>query len=208
MLAGWSDLIESEVVAGAERTLIVEFLDFVERHFPRLGPFATLGRCKDHPFRVKRRLNAVLDEIAGSPTKHWLELPSRSTVDRAYLKFQESPQQIRLAVYPAGTLTQAKAFYTRPGAASSLGTNILDTTTADAQPRYDTRMRLLLTALAGLIGLWLGWYYGAGLGYSLWPDSEWIGAAFSYLIGAPLGAFAAAWLATKVFGRIHKRSAP
>ena len=120
LLAAWSDLIESGVVAGAERTLIIDFLDFVERHFPRLGPFTTLGRCKDHRFRVSRRLNAVLDEIADGLTKPWLELPGRSTVDRAYLEFEESSQHIRLVVYPADTLTQAKAFYARPGAASSV----------------------------------------------------------------------------------------
>jgi hypothetical protein len=61
-----------------------------------------------------------------------------------------------------------------------------------------------MIALAGLIGLWLGWYYGAGLGYSLWPNSEWMGAAFSYLVGAPVGALAAGWLATKTFGRTRK----
>jgi hypothetical protein len=84
LLAGWSDLVESEVVAGSERTLIIDFLIFVERHFPRLGPFTTLERCKDNKFRVQRRLNAVLDEIAaGGLTKDWLELPGRSTVDRA-----------------------------------------------------------------------------------------------------------------------------
>jgi hypothetical protein len=117
LLAGWSDLIESEIVAGAERALIMDFLDFVERHFPRLGPFTKLAKCKDNAFRVNRRLNAILAEIAGVPADHWLELPSRATVDRAYLEFEESSQQIRLVVYPADTLTQAKAFYLRPGAA-------------------------------------------------------------------------------------------
>jgi hypothetical protein len=120
LLAAWSGLIESEAVAGAERTIIVDFLDFVERYFPRLRPFTKLGQCKGHEYLVNRRLNAVLDEIAGGPTKGWLELPGRSTVDRAYLVFEEPSQHIRLAVYPADTLTQAKAFYTRPGAASSV----------------------------------------------------------------------------------------
>jgi hypothetical protein len=136
LLARWSDLVESEVVVGAERTLIVDFLDFVERYFPRLGPFTTLGRCKDHPFRVSRRLNAVLGEIAaadqrtasvrsGIPARiraaaTWLELPGRLTVDRAYLEFEKSLQHIELRVYPADTLTQAKAFYSRPGAVSKV----------------------------------------------------------------------------------------
>lgn len=120
LLAAWCDLVESEVVAGTERTIIVDFLDFVERHFPRLGPYTTLGQCKDHGFRVSRRLNAVLDEIAGGPIKGWLELSGRSTVNRAFLEFNESEQLIQLKIYPGDTLTQAKAFYTRPEAVSKV----------------------------------------------------------------------------------------
>lgn len=119
LLAGWSDLVESEIVAGAERTLIVDFLDFVDRHFPHLGPFTTLGRCKDNGFRLGRRLKVLRDEIAGFPTESWLELPGRSTLSRAYLEFDQR-QRIQLVVYPADTLTQAKAFYTRKGATSKV----------------------------------------------------------------------------------------
>jgi hypothetical protein len=69
---------------------------------------------------VSWRLNAVLGEIAGGITESWLELPGRSTIHRAYLEFPESSQHIRLAVWPADTLTQAKAFYTRREAVSSV----------------------------------------------------------------------------------------
>jgi hypothetical protein len=120
LLGRWSDLAESEVVSGSERTLIIDFLDYVERYFPRLGPFTTLRRCRGHNFRVDRRLNVVLDEIAGGLTKAWLELPGRSTLTRAFLEFEESPQEVRLTVYPADTLTQARAFYTRPEAVERL----------------------------------------------------------------------------------------
>jgi len=120
LLAAWYDLVESAVVTGAERTIIVDFLDFVERHFSRLGPYTTLGHCKDNEFRVSRRLNAVLDEIAGGPTKGWLELPGRSTVDRAFLEFDKLSQLIQLKIYPGDSLTQAKAFYTRPKAISKV----------------------------------------------------------------------------------------
>jgi hypothetical protein len=121
LLKAWSNLIESGMVAGAERTIILDFLDFVDRHFARLGPFATLGQCKDHAFLVKRRLKTVLDEIAGEPTDGWLELSGRSTLDRAYLAFDESSQLIQLKVYPADTLTQAKSFYSH----SEIHSNVL-----------------------------------------------------------------------------------
>ena len=62
-----------------------------------------------------------------------------------------------------------------------------------------TSLKVLLFLLVGLVGLWLGWYYGAILGYWIWPDSLWKGGVFSYLVGMPLGTFTAWWLATKTF---------
>ncbi len=120
LLAAWSDLVENEIVSGAERTVIADFLDFVDLHFAQLGPLTTLGRCKDHKSRVERRLNGVLSKIAGTPIKDWIPLPERAALDRAYLEFDESSQKIQLAVYPADTLTQAKAFYTSTKAPSQV----------------------------------------------------------------------------------------
>ncbi len=113
-------LIEADVVAGAERSLIEDFLFYVERNFPRLGPFRTLGLCKENASRIGLRLNALLDEIGDCLANHWLDLPGRSTVNRAFLEFDESSKQVRFVVYPADTLTQAKAFYARPGAATKV----------------------------------------------------------------------------------------
>jgi hypothetical protein len=120
LLEAWSDLVDREVVAGAERAVLVDFLDFVDRHFPQLGPFTTLRRCEGHPFRVRRRLDAVLGQVADGPPRSWLELQGRATVKHVYLECAESSQHIQLVLYPADTLTQARAFYTRPGAPTAL----------------------------------------------------------------------------------------
>lgn len=70
---------------------------------------------------MNRRLKALLNTISGGPTtKEHLELHDWSTVSRACLDFDEESQNIQLRVYPADTLTQAKAFYTRPGAVSAV----------------------------------------------------------------------------------------
>lgn len=116
-LAGLVGLFEADFVVGVERLLIEDFLVYVERNFPRLGPFRTLSLCKENASRIQLRLDAVLDEIGDCLGNHWLDLPGRSTVSRARLEFNES---IKLVIYPADTLTQAKAFYSRPGAASSV----------------------------------------------------------------------------------------
>ena len=120
LLAAWSDLVESEVVVGAERALIIDFLDYVERYFSRLGPYTTLARCKDNAFRIRRRLSSLLNEIAGGIVEHWLELSERSTVDRASMKYDEPSQHISLVLCPADTLAQAKAFYKHLKAASAV----------------------------------------------------------------------------------------
>jgi hypothetical protein len=78
--------------------------------------------------------------------------------------------------------------------------------------RIGSYITVVLTASAGLIGLYFGWYYGAILGYWLWPNSAWMGAVFSYFIGMPFGVFAALWLVTgiisKAFTRTRKLPSP
>jgi hypothetical protein len=122
LLAIWSALVETNVVAGAERSLIEDFLIYVERHFPRLGPFRTLSQCRENASRITMRLNAVLDEMAEGLSSTWLELPGRSAVDRAFLEFDVTPQRIRLVIYPADTLTQAT-----PMAPADAGSNVFAT---------------------------------------------------------------------------------
>ncbi len=123
LLEAWSDLVDREIVAGAERSVLVDFLGFVDRQFSQLGPFTTLQRCEGHLFRVRRRLDAVLGQVADGPDgppRSRLDLPGRATVKHAYLEYVESSQHIRLTLYPADTLTQARAFYTHPAAPAAL----------------------------------------------------------------------------------------
>jgi hypothetical protein len=62
-----------------------------------------------------------------------------------------------------------------------------------------TTLKGIVFLLAGLVGFWLGWYYGAILGYWIWPNSLLWGALFSYFVGVPLGIFAALWVTEKMF---------
>jgi hypothetical protein len=74
-----------------------------------------------------------------------------------------------------------------------------------------TLVKVLAFVVAGLVSLWLGWYYGAILGYRIWPNSLLWGGLFSYLVGVPLGIFAAWWLTAKMFevaGRVLRPKHP
>jgi hypothetical protein len=62
-------------------------------------------------------------------------------------------------------------------------------------------MRIVATVFVGLIAYWLGWYYTTGLGYRIWPGSEWFGGVFGFVVGAPLCATIAVRITWKISGR-------
>ncbi len=66
-------------------------------------------------------------------------------------------------------------------------------------------MKIFLIPIAGLIGLWLGFYLGILFGAWLFPNNDWIVAEFGLLIGPTLGAFALGWSMSKA---IFKRRRP
>ena len=115
VLASFTDLAQEErgLISGAERILVTDFLDFVDTNFPKLGPFNTLERCAGEPFRVQRRLGAILRDVLSNDD---YDLPgTHAAVATAYLEYLKPPErQVALAMYPADTLQQARALYVRP----------------------------------------------------------------------------------------------
>ena len=61
-----SGLVDRDLVSGAERLLISDFLDLVEKYFPLIGPYSTLAQCGDQRFRIERRLDTILGEVVGT----------------------------------------------------------------------------------------------------------------------------------------------
>lgn len=114
VLASFTDLASEKrgLISGAERMVLNDFLDFVNKNFPRLGPFNTIGRCEAEPSRVTRRLDAILSEVLRSDSK---TLPGTHTsVITAYLEYED--RKVKLRMYPADTLEQARVFYNQPSA--------------------------------------------------------------------------------------------
>jgi hypothetical protein len=112
ILAASADLADEQrlLTSGVEQLILTDFLGFVDTHFPRLGPFSKLGRCKAEPSRVRRRLSAILSEVLGSDG---VSLPGTHTsVATAYLEYEN--RRVELRMYPADTLQQARVFYDRP----------------------------------------------------------------------------------------------
>jgi hypothetical protein len=130
VIADITGIAERALAGGAERAVLEDFLGYVEDHFAELGPYRTLGLAHGNEFRTRRRLRGLLGEAAGGearidrwgPTVDLPELPG--TASRAYLFPTE--RTIELSVYPADTLSQARAFYARPAAVSALLALVVD----------------------------------------------------------------------------------
>ena len=113
LLEAFGALRERDLVTGAEAAVLDDFLTYVEEHFSDLGPFRTLGLCRGQLFRANRRLRQVLADAASDealPDVYGprIDLPGEMA-SFAYLR--ADTENVELAVYPADTLTQAKAFY-------------------------------------------------------------------------------------------------
>lgn len=124
LVAAFSDLASRGLVAPAEREVLMDFLDMVDRHFPRIGPYTTLARCMRQPFRLQKRLARVMDDIRDeSGGTHVLNLPDRAAVRQAHLALDRYPggaPSVALRMWPADTMNQAKTFYRQPSAVRAL----------------------------------------------------------------------------------------
>lgn len=114
VLAMLSDLIERNLVAGAERLLIADFLDLVEAYFPAIGPYSTISRCGANTFRLERRLDAVQGLAVGTEEgkgQGWRSIGGTPKVLMAWLGYSSESSVVSLRMYPADTLGQARHFY-------------------------------------------------------------------------------------------------
>lgn len=114
VLEGLADLVERNLVHGAERLLISDFLGFVEEQFPQIGPYSKLRHCGDSAFRIGRRLDVVQGLAAGSDKgkgQGWRDIEGSEKVFMAWLGYDPENRVVSLEMFPADTLGQARAFY-------------------------------------------------------------------------------------------------
>jgi hypothetical protein len=129
----WRDVLEAfialrerNLVAGTEAALLDDFLLYTEDYFPDLGPFRTLALAHGNLFRQNRRLRQLLGEAVGleAVIDGWgpyVDTPAGDLIGtKTYLPMTDDREQIRLAFFPADTLSQARAFYSRPAAVAGV----------------------------------------------------------------------------------------
>ena len=114
LLAVLSDLVERDLIAGAERLVIEDFLDLVEAYFPAIGPYSTISRCGANVFRLERRLDAVQGIAVGTDdgkAQGWRNISGTQKILMAWLGYPSDVSAVSLRMYPADTLGQARHFY-------------------------------------------------------------------------------------------------
>lgn len=112
-----ADLVERNLVHGAERMVVSDFLGFVEENFLHIGPYSSLRRCGDSAFRIDRRLDIVQGLATGSDEgkgQGWRDIEGSDKVYMAWLGYDPDSKLVSLKMYPADTLGQARAFYRDP----------------------------------------------------------------------------------------------
>lgn len=109
------NLVERGLVSGSEGLLIADFLDYVEEHFPHIGPYSTLGRCGINRFRVERRLDTIIGLAMGTEVgkaKRERHVSGTAKIAEAWLEFSKDHSTVYLSMYPGDTLAQSRALYT------------------------------------------------------------------------------------------------
>lgn len=129
----WRDVLEAfhrlrerDLLGGAEAAVLDDFLTYVENHFPLLGPFRTLRLAHGNRSRQHRRLRKVLADATATEAMPSIHGPYATTGAgetigaNAYLAVSDDEARVELSLYPADTLSQARAFYRSPTAVDRL----------------------------------------------------------------------------------------
>jgi hypothetical protein len=114
LLTVFSDLIERELISGSEGMLVSDFLEFVEQHFPSIGPYSTLPRCADNVFRLRRRLENILGKALNADSTRcggWCDVAGTKKVSMARLALADDGSAACLLMYPGDTLGQSRDLY-------------------------------------------------------------------------------------------------
>jgi len=114
LLAVLSDLMERELISGPERMLVSDFLEYVEENFPLIGPYSTLARCADNPFRLRRRLENILGKAANADSTRgggWCDIGGTKRISMAQLALADDGSAACLRIYHGDTLAQSREFY-------------------------------------------------------------------------------------------------
>jgi hypothetical protein len=122
-------LLRRQLIHGAERLLIEDFLLYVDTNFVHLNPFGEFSQCKEDEYLLRRRCCNIMEAIAPGHVdyhrgwKHGIVLPS-GAVREIYLYPEvrkDSDWQILLGMYACDTVAQSREFFGNVKSSKFLG---------------------------------------------------------------------------------------
>jgi hypothetical protein len=115
-----SSLAERNLVVGAEKLILDDFFDFVDKHFTYLNPYDRFSKCKNEGYLLAKRCVQIMENLRlGEVKKHrgWKEhiqvdLPTVKMIALSPI-MDGDVWRIVLEMYPGDTTVQARNFYSK-----------------------------------------------------------------------------------------------
>ncbi|MBF0520760.1 MAG: hypothetical protein HQK92_13695 [Nitrospirae bacterium] len=118
-------LINLEAVSGAEKIMITDFLDYIDKHFMFLNPYDNLSLCKNDEGLLRRRTKNILEKIVEGKTiinahRGWNTYKIETNLKEVRMvgltlnyDINANTWSLDIALYYGDTMNQARAFYER-----------------------------------------------------------------------------------------------
>lgn len=118
LLENLGKLINKGALVGLEKTLVEDFLQFVDMQFPQLNSYTNLALCKDNKYLLEKRCIAIMEEINIGEVKYHrggsyhIQIDNYSVRQIALSpKFNGDDWEIMLHIYPGDSMSQARTLY-------------------------------------------------------------------------------------------------
>jgi hypothetical protein len=114
-------LLSAPALAGQEKMMIGDFLEYVDQEFPYLNPFDNFSLCKGNHELIQRRIanilkSIVLDESLVKYHRNWgyyIETPFWELQEIGLILDGGKEWHLNLSLYFGATQSQARTFYGR-----------------------------------------------------------------------------------------------
>ena len=157
----WAEVLEgvlkyadSDLASFSSREIARDFLSFVEATHPELTPYRTFKLCGDRFEALERRTDSLLAKLASETNLEtrrrgnqvYLYRPGK-VAERVYISISKlKPRKLRVDVYPADTVAQARDFFRNVDKKAFLSLNESDAWNIEPNPHFSFVSRHLIWA--------------------------------------------------------------
>ena len=136
----WQNLFErlieleaKDLISATGKLLVQDFLALVDESYPKLAPYREFALCGDHPLRLTKRCQMLLEQLATGTSVQIGNRPGRppylalggDIATEAHLLIEEpkggEAWAVRLDLWPADSVTQARTFFSTVDKATLFG---------------------------------------------------------------------------------------